>query len=167
MVTKFACPYCNQTSTRAWNLEIHVKRKHGTIGKPIVNDKNESLSRASNRDKPRNGNKYKSSGHQTVCRPRYVDSQIQAPTSQTDPMRHPYDPTSLMRNAVEWMKPFVELKKIFRSVGGSSNPTSNYPIPLLPLPQALNQEYQLPVPGLATCRAADRGHAFWIQNSPM
>lgn len=160
MVTKFACPYCNQTSSRAWNLEIHMKRKHGTVGKPIVNDKNESLSRASTRDKSRNENKYKSSGHQTICRPRYVDSQIQAPTSQTDSMRHPCDPTSLIRNTVEWIKPFVEFKRILRSIGDSSTPTSNYPIPLLPLPQTLDQECQLPVPGLAPCRAANKGTPF-------
>jgi hypothetical protein len=30
----YYCPYCNQQSTRRWNLEIHIKRRHG-IGQPI------------------------------------------------------------------------------------------------------------------------------------
>ena len=25
----YYCPYCDQRSTRRWNLEIHIKRKHG------------------------------------------------------------------------------------------------------------------------------------------
>lgn len=29
------CPYCSQTSSRHWNLEIHIKRKHNGIGHPI------------------------------------------------------------------------------------------------------------------------------------
>jgi hypothetical protein len=23
------CPFCNQPSTRRWNLDVHIKRKHG------------------------------------------------------------------------------------------------------------------------------------------
>jgi hypothetical protein len=25
----YICPYCNQRSTRRWNLDVHIKRKHG------------------------------------------------------------------------------------------------------------------------------------------
>jgi hypothetical protein len=25
----YYCPYCDQRSTRLWNLEVHIKRKHG------------------------------------------------------------------------------------------------------------------------------------------
>ncbi len=25
----YQCPYCDQRSTRRWNLEVHIKRKHG------------------------------------------------------------------------------------------------------------------------------------------
>jgi hypothetical protein len=31
----YYCPYCNQQSTRHWNLDIHIKRRHGGIGQPI------------------------------------------------------------------------------------------------------------------------------------
>ena len=33
----YYCPFpsCNQQSTRRWNLDIHIKRKHGGIGQPI------------------------------------------------------------------------------------------------------------------------------------
>jgi len=29
MKVPYYCPYCNERSTRQWNLEIHIKRKHG------------------------------------------------------------------------------------------------------------------------------------------
>lgn len=35
MRTLYNCPYCNQQSTRHWNLEIHIKRRHDGIGQPI------------------------------------------------------------------------------------------------------------------------------------
>src|SRR5215469_13927476 len=27
----YYCPYCNQRSTRRWNLDVHIKRKHGGL----------------------------------------------------------------------------------------------------------------------------------------
>jgi hypothetical protein len=32
----YNCPFCNQQSTRRWNLDIHIKRRHGGIGQPIA-----------------------------------------------------------------------------------------------------------------------------------
>jgi len=29
MKVPYYCPYCNERSTRRWNLEVHIKRKHG------------------------------------------------------------------------------------------------------------------------------------------
>jgi hypothetical protein len=29
MTVPYYCPYCNQRSTRRWNLEVHMQRKHG------------------------------------------------------------------------------------------------------------------------------------------
>ena len=29
MRVPYYCPYCNQRSTRRWNLDIHIKRRHG------------------------------------------------------------------------------------------------------------------------------------------
>ena len=31
----YYCPYCNQKSTRRWNLQTHIKRRHGGTGGPI------------------------------------------------------------------------------------------------------------------------------------
>ncbi len=31
----YYCPYCDQRSARRWNLQVHIKRKHGGIGQPI------------------------------------------------------------------------------------------------------------------------------------
>jgi hypothetical protein len=31
----YDCPYCDQKSTRRWNLETHIKRRHGGTGQPI------------------------------------------------------------------------------------------------------------------------------------
>ena|SRR5215469_13566045 len=32
----YICPYCDQRSTRRWNLDVHIKRKHGgyLLGRP-------------------------------------------------------------------------------------------------------------------------------------
>jgi ribosomal protein L37AE/L43A len=32
----YHCPFCDQRSTRRWNLDVHIKRKHGEylLGKP-------------------------------------------------------------------------------------------------------------------------------------
>ncbi len=32
---KWCCPYCSQRSSRRWNLEVHIKRRHNGIGEPI------------------------------------------------------------------------------------------------------------------------------------
>jgi hypothetical protein len=35
MAKLWRCPHCAQTSTRRWNLKIHIRRQHGAIGLPI------------------------------------------------------------------------------------------------------------------------------------
>ena len=35
MISLYYCPYCDQHSTRRWNLEIHIQRRHDGIGQPI------------------------------------------------------------------------------------------------------------------------------------
>jgi hypothetical protein len=32
----YHCPYCNQRSTRRWNLQVHIKRKHGGSPGPYL-----------------------------------------------------------------------------------------------------------------------------------
>jgi hypothetical protein len=31
----YYCPHCDQRSTRRWNLQTHIKRRHEGIGRPI------------------------------------------------------------------------------------------------------------------------------------
>jgi hypothetical protein len=32
----YYCPYCDQRSTRRWNLDVHIKRKHGGSSGPYL-----------------------------------------------------------------------------------------------------------------------------------
>jgi hypothetical protein len=32
---KWACPHCEQTSNRYWNLQTHIKRRHDELGDPV------------------------------------------------------------------------------------------------------------------------------------
>ena len=34
-IMEYECPYCDQKSTRRWNLETHIKRRHGGTGRTI------------------------------------------------------------------------------------------------------------------------------------
>jgi hypothetical protein len=34
MRVPYYCPYCNQRSTRRWNLDVHIKRRHGGSSGP-------------------------------------------------------------------------------------------------------------------------------------
>jgi hypothetical protein len=36
--TKWLCPHCSQTSSRHWNLKIHIRRKHHRIGEPMYEE---------------------------------------------------------------------------------------------------------------------------------
>lgn len=82
MKDPYPCPYCNQRSTRRWNLDVHIKRKHGEY----------LLDRSSDRYIANNPPLYSKSlqlGHATVAdsignalEPRYVPQQEAIETSQ-------------------------------------------------------------------------------------
>ena len=36
MKDSYRCPYCDERSTRRWNLEVHIKRKHGGSPGPYL-----------------------------------------------------------------------------------------------------------------------------------
>jgi hypothetical protein len=36
MKVPYYCPYCDQRSTRRWNLQVHIKRKHGGSPGPYL-----------------------------------------------------------------------------------------------------------------------------------
>jgi hypothetical protein len=44
---KWCCPHCSQTSSRYWNLEVHIERKHQGTGLPIGEDERNSSYTAS------------------------------------------------------------------------------------------------------------------------
>jgi hypothetical protein len=55
----YHCPYCDQRSTRRWNLDVHIKRKHGGL-----------LGRSSDRSMANNPPLYSKNiqfGHATVA----------------------------------------------------------------------------------------------------
>jgi hypothetical protein len=48
---KYRCPYCEQTSSRRWNLEVHLKRRHQATGELV----GLSQARPAYNDEPRYG----------------------------------------------------------------------------------------------------------------
>jgi hypothetical protein len=75
------CPYCDQGSTRRWNLDVHIKRKHGGL-----------LGRSSDRSMANNPPLYSKNvqfGHATVAdslgdafQPSYIPQQAPVEVSQ-------------------------------------------------------------------------------------
>jgi len=89
----YICPYCNQSSTRRWNLDVHIKRRHGGY----------LLGRSSDRYVANNPPLYSKSlqlGHTTIAdsigemfQPRYLPQQTPIGTSSSTilPLLHTMD----------------------------------------------------------------------------
>jgi hypothetical protein len=45
----YSCPFCQQTSSRKWNLQVHLIRKHHGVGSPLENNWDERSSGAHNK----------------------------------------------------------------------------------------------------------------------
>jgi hypothetical protein len=45
----YSCPFCQQTSSRKWNLQVHLIRKHHGVGSPLENNRDEQSSGALNK----------------------------------------------------------------------------------------------------------------------
>lgn len=45
----FSCPFCEQKSSRKWNLQVHLIRKHHGVGSPLQNNRDERSSGALNK----------------------------------------------------------------------------------------------------------------------
>jgi hypothetical protein len=80
MKVPYYCPYCDQRSTRRWNLDVHIKRRHGGY----------LLGRSSGRYVTNNPPLYSKSllGHATIAdsvgetfQPRYIPQQAPIGTS--------------------------------------------------------------------------------------
>jgi hypothetical protein len=37
----YSCPFCEQKSSRKWNLQVHLIRKHHGVGSPLQNNRDE------------------------------------------------------------------------------------------------------------------------------
>ncbi|MGA9150809.1 MAG: hypothetical protein WBZ36_09535 [Candidatus Nitrosopolaris sp.] len=94
MRVPYYCPYCDQRSTRRWNLDVHIKRRHGGY----------LLGRSSDQYMANNPlySKNVQFGHATVTasvgetfQPRYISQQIPLDVMQysANPM---YPPTQIM-----------------------------------------------------------------------
>ncbi len=93
----YICQYCDQRSTRRWNLKIHMKRKHGEY----------SLGRSSGQYTPTNPTLYNEnvqSGHARIpdsiggiLQPRYIPQQtpLGIPQNSASPM---YLPRQIMNH---------------------------------------------------------------------
>jgi hypothetical protein len=93
MKDPYQCPYCNHHSTRRWNLDVHIKRRHGGY----------LLGRSSDRYMANNPHSYSNSvqiRHATVAdsvadtfQPRYTPQQTPLATSQysASPIYPPVD----------------------------------------------------------------------------
>jgi hypothetical protein len=88
----YICPYCDQRSTRRWNLDVHIKRKHG--GYLLGRSSDRNLGTYPPWD---NSNPYQSIGSTTVAgdtfQPRYIPQQapIGTPPSTIYPPLHTMD----------------------------------------------------------------------------
>jgi hypothetical protein len=90
----YICPYCDQRSTRRWNLDVHIKRKHGFLS-GRSSDRNPSIYPPWYKSNP-----YHSIGSATVAdsigdtfQPRYIPQQapIGASPSTIRPPLHTMD----------------------------------------------------------------------------
>ena len=97
MRVPYYCPYCNERSTRRWNLDVHIKRKHGGY----------LLGRSSDRYVANNPPLYSKSlqlGHTTIAdsigemfQPRYLPQQTPIGTSSST-IRPPLHTMDYQRN---------------------------------------------------------------------
>jgi hypothetical protein len=109
----YICPYCDQRSTRRWNLDVHIKRRHGGY----------LLGRSSDRYVANNPPLYSKSlqlGHATIAesvgdafQPRYSTSILQYSASPMYPPRQirddPGNRTGLSRDNIVKIQ---ELKRL-------------------------------------------------------
>ena len=59
MKSPWYCPYCEQTSTRKWNLSTHIQRKHRGLYNPIPDMKQVTLFDSySSQQKPESSNSF-------------------------------------------------------------------------------------------------------------
>jgi hypothetical protein len=91
MRVPYYCPYCNQRSTRRWNLDVHIKRRHGgyLLGRssdnPIFsNDPYQNIASATVADSVGDG-----------LQPGYIPQQAPVGISQYYPCPM-YGPTNIM-----------------------------------------------------------------------
>jgi hypothetical protein len=119
MRVPYYCPYCHQRSTRRWNLDVHIKRKHGGY----------LLGRSSGQYMPSNPFWFKGNNHNTGSptvadtvgdsfQPRFMPQQAPLRTSQY-PAGPIYPPWQVMDDEInqnslsqEKMLKIEELKRL-------------------------------------------------------
>jgi hypothetical protein len=118
-VTILHCPFCEQTSSRNWNLKVHIRRIHGLERKRSseIQRKIVPSSRRIHSDK--------TAYTRPLFRlPYYSHTSAQNSRNQMDDSH--FDPNDLMHGIVEWMKTIVEFKKNAEFIFGSTKPSSNF-----------------------------------------
>ena len=123
---KWCCPHCSQTSSRKWNLKIHIERWHQGNGRPIREDERNSSYTTStathyipDMTSLQNNNNnyhlnYQSYPHTFSAERRKIEEGDEA-SKKRDPISESLE---FARKWVEWLSQFVELKNLsnqFRS----------------------------------------------------
>lgn len=102
-VKQWKCPHCDQTSSRHWNLKIHIKRKHGGIGVPVK--ERESMQFVP--DMGLEGNNYQNL---------YACYSALRRNKEVLFKKSHYDAPEIVRDLVEMIQPWMELKKQLREL---------------------------------------------------
>jgi hypothetical protein len=90
MRVPYYCPYCDQRSTRRWNLDVHIKRRHGGY----LLGESSGRHMASNPFWDKSNNPYNNIGSATIAdsvgntfEPTYLRQQVPLGISQYSPSR--------------------------------------------------------------------------------
>src|SRR5947209_3854994 len=100
-VKQWKCPRCDQTSSRHWNLKVHIKRKHGGTGVPVK--ERESMQFVP--DVSLEGNNYQNlmQNH----KPNYAYFSALRRNKELFKKSH-YDAPEIVRDLVEMIQPWME-----------------------------------------------------------
>src|SRR5437660_1463581 len=100
-VKQWKCPHCDQTSSRHWNLKIHIKRKHGGIGFP----ERESMQFVPVMSLEGNNSQNLMHNH----KPNYASFSALRRNKEELYKKSHYDAPEIVRNLVEMIQPWMEL----------------------------------------------------------
>jgi hypothetical protein len=116
MEKKWHCPHCTQVSTRRWNVEVHISRKHGRAGYPVEIDGSSLNSRFVPDVNLKNNNHF---GPYPYLNSFSVPRQQRAASSEKN--SGPFDKIrESVRETLEWALQWVEFKNSLNELSSPS-----------------------------------------------